>query len=156
MRKTAAIPALVVLIVTGCAAEAGESGASSATGTATGKPSASAETVAQDSDEETCRKLLGTEGNGPLREAASLVKIGGGTSGFEGTVETARALHEEIQGVAQDASPEMEPLLEELSSPMENTIKIAENPGSPWTFNADTWRTTVAELETSCAPYRVS
>ncbi len=82
------------------------------------------------------------------------MKIGGGTSRFEGSVETARALHQEIQGLAKDAPEQMLPQLKELSSPVENTLVIADSPGSAWTFNPGTWTRAAAELETGCAPYR--
>ncbi|WP_146360487.1 hypothetical protein [Arthrobacter yangruifuii] len=69
-------------------------------------------------------------------------------------METARALHQEIQGLAKDAPEQMLPQLKELSSPVENTLVIADSPGSAWTFNPGTWTRAAAELETGCAPYR--
>ena len=47
----------------------------------------------------------------------------------------------------------MEAALVELASPMESTIQLADHPGSPWDVNIETWKSSVAELLTRCAPY---
>ncbi|MCC9197574.1 hypothetical protein QNO08_07815 [Arthrobacter sp. zg-Y820] len=149
MRKAVTSAAIALLLVTGCSAEAAESGAPAAT--ATSEPSV--EPVALNAEEQTCIKLLGTDGKGPLYDAIYLVKIGDGTSGFLGTAETASLLNEEIAGIARNAPEGMDALLEELSSPMENAALRAEHPDSPWSLNVATWTGAVAQLLTRCASY---
>lgn len=151
MKKAAVIPALALLLVTGCSAEAAGAGAPSASAPANAPVSADA--GPQDSEAQTCLKLLGTNGNGPLYNAIYLVKLGDGTSGFGGTAETAGELHEELGGIARSAPQDIAVSLEELSSPMENTMLLAENSGSPWNLNVQTWKGAVADLLTRCAPH---
>jgi len=150
MRKTAAIPALALLLVTGCSAANAEPEATPSAAPAT--TPAAVETLT-DTEEQTCLKLLGTDGSGPLSEVTHLVRIEDGLSGFDGSAETARLLNGTVGSITRAASEDMEPLLKELSSPLENTILIAENPGRPWMFNPETFTSAVAELETRCEPY---
>ncbi|WP_294566158.1 hypothetical protein [uncultured Arthrobacter sp.] len=82
----------------------------------------------------------------------SVVRIGGGTSSVEISVEDARPLHEEVLAIAKDASADMAPLLRELSSPTGNVMMRAEKPSSAWTFDAETWTTAAKELQTRCEP----
>ncbi|MBP3044903.1 hypothetical protein KKR91_01060 [Arthrobacter jiangjiafuii] len=159
MRKTAAIPAIALMLVTGCSAEAVESGSSSASAPAPAAPSAaapSAETAAQDTEEATCLKLLETDGKGPLYNAIHRVQFGGGTSGFQGTADDARVLQEELDGIAATAPHTLALLLEGLVSPLESVAGQAADPGSAWNFNVDIWKGAVSGLLSRCAPYEAS
>ena len=106
----------------------------------------------KDTEEQTCLKLLGTAGEGPLSQMISIVRIGDGTSGVDASVTDARVLHEEVLAIAKDANADIKPLLKELSSPTENVIMKADKPERPWTFNADTWTGAVTDLQARCAP----
>ncbi|MCC3289924.1 hypothetical protein [Arthrobacter sp. zg-Y1110] len=165
MRKTAAIPVLALLLVTGCSAEASEPEAASAPATAAASAPApaaaaagsTAETVALDSAEETCRKLLGTDGNGPLYRAIYFVKDNGSTFGFEGSDGTgANALNTEVRGIADSAPEGMDALLKELSAPIESAMPVAEDSGSAWHFDIYAWRNAVSEILAQCAPYEAT
>ena len=109
--------------------------------------------MVEDTEEQSCRKLLGTDGQGPLNRMISIVRIGGGTSSVEISPEDARPLHEEVLAIAKDASADMAPLLRKLSLPTENALMKAEEPSRAWTFNPETWTTAVTELQTWCDPY---
>ncbi|MCC3267018.1 hypothetical protein [Arthrobacter gengyunqii] len=151
MRNAVAVPALTLLFLTGCGAAAAEPGALPASGSATAAPSA--ETVSRDSEEQTCAKLLETNGEGPLYQSIYLLQVGDGTSGFGGSVETARTLGQEVHGIAGRAPHDMEAPLEELASPMDATVQRAENPDAVWSVTIETWQSAVAELLTRCAPH---
>ncbi|WP_312179572.1 hypothetical protein [Arthrobacter sp.] len=154
MRKTTAVPvftALALLLVTGCSAANAEAEAKPSPPPASAEPSTAA--AVEDTEEQTCLKLLGTDGQGPLHQVISVVRIGDGTSGVEMSAEDARPLHEEVLAIAKDAPADLGPLLRELSSPTGNVIMQAEKPGRAWTFNAETWTSAATELEERCAPY---
>ncbi|WP_104101173.1 hypothetical protein [Arthrobacter sp. 08Y14] len=154
MRKAVAVPALTLLFLTGCGAAAAEPGALPASGSATAAPSA--EVVSRDSEEQTCAKLLETNGEGPLYQSIYLLKVGDGTSGFGGSVETASTLGQEVHGIAGRAPHDMEAPVEELASPMDATVQRAENPDAAWSVTIETWQSAVAELLTRCAPYETA
>lgn len=156
MRKTAASPVLTVaalLLVTGCSAAnaAAEAQPSPPPSSVSAEPST--EASVEDTEEQTCLKLLGIDGQGPLHQVISVVRIGDGTSGVEMSAEDARPLHEEVLAITKDAPADLDPQLRELSSATGNVIMQAEKPGRAWTFNADTWTAAVTELEERCAPY---
>lgn len=156
MRKTAVIPAIALMLVTGCSAEAVESSSSSASATAPAAPSAAAptaETVAQDTEEAACLKLLETDAKGPLYNAIHRMQFVYGTYSFLGTADDARALQEELQGIADTAPHTMALLLEGLISPMEDFVAKADNPDPGWNFNVDIWKGAVSGLLSLCAPY---
>lgn len=153
MKKTAAIPAIALMLVTGCSAEAAEPAPRSASAPATAKPSA--ETAARGSEEQTCVKLLGTGGKGPLYTAIYSVIIGDGVSGLRGTAESAAALGDTVRGIALDAPQDMVESLEGLASPMESAL-LSENQDSPSSFTLEAWKGHVAALLTRCAPYEGS
>ncbi|MCC9204152.1 hypothetical protein [Arthrobacter sp. zg-Y769] len=165
MRKTAAIPALALLLVTGCSSEATEPVAASAPASAstTANPSApapagsTAETVALDSAEQTCRKLLGTDGNGPLYRAIYFVKDNGSTFGFEGSDGTgASALYTEVHGIADSAPEDVDTMLKELSAPIGSVIPLTEGSGAAPIFDIYAWRNAVSEILAQCAPYEAT
>ncbi|MCC9173702.1 hypothetical protein [Arthrobacter sp. zg-Y179] len=161
MKKPAAIPVLALLLVTGCGAEAtepeGAEPGASAPASASAAAGSTAETVALDSAEETCRKLLGTDGNGPLYRAIYFVKDNGSTFGFEGSDGTgASALNTEVRGIADSAPEGMDALLKELSAPIESVIPAAEGSGSAWHFDIYAWRNAVSEILAQCGPYEVT
>lgn len=158
MRKTAAIPVIALMLVTGCSAEAADPESSSVSAPASAAPSAAptAETAAQDTEEAACLKLLETDGAGPLYSAIHRVQFGGGTSGFQGTADDARVLQEELRGIADHAPHTMTLLLEGLISPLESVAGQAANPGSAWNFNIDIWKGAVSGLLSRCAPYEAS
>lgn len=157
MSKTAAIPVLTaaaLLLLTGCGAANAEADARpSPPVSASGSAGPTTATAVEDTEEQTCLKLLGTDGQGPLHQVISVVRIGDGTSGVEMSAEDARPLHEEVLAIAKDAPADLGPLLRELSSATGNVILQAEKPGRAWTFNADTWTAAATELEERCAPY---
>ncbi|MBD8045383.1 hypothetical protein H9638_16365 [Arthrobacter sp. Sa2BUA2] len=156
MRKTAAIPVLTVLallLVTGCSAANAEAEAQPSPPPSSVPAEPSTEAAVEDTEEQACLKLLGTDGQGPLHQVMSVLRIGDGTSGVEMSAEDARPLHEEVLAIAKDAPADLGPLLRELSSATGNVIMQAEKPGRAWTFNTDTWTAAVTELEERCAPY---
>ncbi|MCC9144579.1 MULTISPECIES: hypothetical protein [unclassified Arthrobacter] len=155
MRKTAAVPALALLFVTGCSAEAAEPDAS-APAAATAKPSATAETVALDSVEGTCLKLLGTGGNGPLYQAIYFVKDNDTTFSVQGSADSARTVNAEVQDIAASAPEGMGILLKDLSASMDGAIPLAEGPGPFPGFDIFAWRDAVSELLIQCAPYETA
>ena len=151
MRKTAISPVLALLLLTGC---------STATAGAAAKPPVPSETAespeakgVEDTEEQSCLKLLGTDGRGPLAQMISAVKIGDGTTGVHMSADDARPLHDEVLAIAKDASSDIAPLVKELSSPTENVLRKAENPDVSWNLNADTWSAASAELQIRCTPY---
>ena len=158
MRNAVAIPAIALLFLTGCGAAAAEPGAPAASEPATESSAEvpSFEGGSRDSEEQTCAKLLETNGDGPLYQSIYLLRMGDGTSGFGGSDETARTLSQEVHGIAGRAPQGMEASLAELASPMDATVQRAENPNSGWNVNVETWKSAVAELLTRCAPYETS
>ncbi|MCQ1985889.1 hypothetical protein [Arthrobacter sp. zg-Y844] len=157
MRKTAAIPVLALLFVTGCSAEATEPEASSAPAAAAPAAGSTAETVALDSAEETCRKLLGTDGNGSLYRAIYFVKDNGSTFGFEGSDGAgASALNTEVRSIADSAPEGMDALLKELSAPITSAMPVAGDSGSALHFDIYAWRNAVSEILVQCAPYEAA
>ncbi|MCQ1953661.1 hypothetical protein [Arthrobacter sp. zg-Y238] len=154
MRKAAAVPVLALLLVTGCSAANAEVEAKPSSPPASAEPSK--ETVAEDTEEQSCLKLLGADGQGPLNRMISVVRIGGGTSGVEMSAADARPLHEEVLAITENASADMAPLLKELSSATENVIMQAEDPSRAWMFNAAVWTAAATELQTRCEPYKAA
>ncbi|UWX98429.1 hypothetical protein N2K95_07235 [Arthrobacter zhaoxinii] len=154
MRKAAAVPVLALLLVSGCSTATTEAEAKPSSPPASAAPST--EPVVKDTEEQSCLKLLGTDGQGPLNQMISIVRIGGGTSSVEMSAEDARPLHSEVLAIAGDASADMAPLLKELSSPTENVIMQAEKPSRAWMFNAESWTTAATELQTQCEPYEAA
>lgn len=155
MRLSAISPVLALLLLTGCGAATAGAEAKPSLPSAPAEPSV--ETVAADTEEQSCLKLLGTDGHGPLTRVTSAVKIGDGTTGVEMSAEEARPLHDEVLAIAKDAPVDIAPLVKQLSSPTENVLRKAENPDASWNLNADAWTTAAAELQTRCEPYeRVS
>ncbi|MDN3905805.1 hypothetical protein [Arthrobacter sp. YD2] len=151
MRISAISPVLALLLLTGCGAATVGAEAKPPLPSASAEPSV--ETGAADTEEQSCLKLLGTDGQGPLTRVVSVVKIGDGTTGVEMGAEEARPLHDEVLAIAKEAPVEIAPLVKELSSPTENVLRKAENPDASWNLNADTWTTAVTELQTRCEPY---
>ncbi len=155
MRKTAAVPVLTVLallLVTGCSAANAEAEAQPSPPPSSVSAEPSTEAPVEDTEEQSCLRLLGSDGQGPLHQVISVVRIGDGTSGVEMSAEDARPLHEEVLAIAKDAPADLAPLVKELSSATGNVILQAEKPGRAWTFNADTWTAAAAELEERCQP----
>ena len=161
MRKTAAIMALALLLLTGCTAEAEEAEPAAAPSSASATRSASATpsaTPAQDSVEQNCGKLLGPGGNGPLSQASYFVRPGGtcgydGTYGFEGPIESVLALDEQLKSIARTAPAETETQMDELVSSMGKAIRLIDSSGAGADFRVDVWQSTIADLEATCAPY---
>lgn len=158
MRKTAAIAALALMLVTGCSAAAEEAKptAAAAAASATAKPSATPAPSAQDSIEESCGKLLGTDGKGALSQAGYVVRISGGTYSFQGPAESARALNEQLRFIARTTPEEMDAQLNVLLSSMGKAIQMIENPGPGSAFDMFAWQDAIADLQGTCAPYAAS
>lgn len=168
MRKAVAVPAIALLLITGCSAATADPGAPHNSDPATSAsdnsapyssaPAAAAppsiQAAVQDSEEQTCSKLLKTNGEGPLYQATYIYRIDDfGTSTFLGSAESARTLNEALDGIARDAPQDMGAALAALASPMANAMQTAGDPGSPWVADFVTWQGAVAELLTRCAPY---
>lgn len=149
MRKTAVIGALALLLITGCGADATGSGTSVPAEPAAG-------TTPADTEQGTCRRLLGSDGNGPLYRAIYSVNDHGDTFGVEGPAESVNSLGGEIRGIA-DAAPEgMDSSMQELSASLEAAGQLAGNSASATNFDIFAWRGAVAELLTTCAPYEAA
>ena len=153
MRKAVAVPAIALLFITGCSAATADPGAQHPSDPAAAAPP-SIQAAVQDSEEQTCSRLLKTNGAGPLYQAMYIYRVDDfGTSTFLGSAESARTLNDALDGIAQDAPQDMGAALAALASPMEGAMQTAENPGSPWVADFETWQDAVAELLTRCAPY---
>ncbi|WP_152969952.1 MULTISPECIES: hypothetical protein [Arthrobacter] len=154
MRISAISPVLALLLLTGC---------STATTGAEAKPPTASETAAPtvapevgDTEEQSCLKLLGADGQGPLTQMISVVKIGGGTSGVNMSPEDARPLHDEVLAIANDAPADIAPLVKQFSSPTENVLRKADNPDASWNLDADAWTAAATELQARCEAYEAS
>lgn len=170
MRNSAAIPALALLLLTGAtgctaAAEENEPAAAPSPGSASPSPTRSASPAAapaasaKDSLEESCGKLHGTDGIGPLSQASYFVRVGGtygydGTYGFEGPIESVMALDGQLKYIARTAPAETKAQMDELVSSMGKAIRLIDNSGAGADFRVDTWQSTIADLEATCAPYQ--
>ena len=155
MRKAAIIPAIALMLVTGCSAADAEAEASAVSASpAVVLPSAAA--TVKDSEEGTCLKLLRTNGKGPLYSAIYIYKIRGGTTTFTSTPEGARKLADELQGITRNAPQDMVAALEILTSPAEGALQRAENSDAAFIAPTEAWQSAVGELLTRCAPYETS
>lgn len=156
MRKTAVIPALALLLLTGCGSDATGSGPAEPAGTSEAAAEAAepaAGTTTADSEEAACLKLLGSDGNGPLYRAIYSVNDDGATFGFEGPAESVSSLGGELRGIADGAPKGMDTPLEELTVSLEGAAQLIGNPASAADFDIYAWRGAVTELLTRCAPY---
>ncbi len=158
MRKIAAIPALALLLLTGCSAatEETEPAAAPATASATPMPSATPTASAQDSLEQSCRKLLGPEGKGVLSQASYFVRINDGTYGFNGPAESARTVEKQIRSIALTAPEGLDVQLDELISSLGTAIVAAESQTAGSGFDMFAWQSTIADLQATCAPYEAA
>ncbi|MHA7239565.1 hypothetical protein [Arthrobacter sp. TMS1-12-1] len=160
LKKYVAIPALVLILVTGCGApqaapESSESPSSSAL-PQTPKSSATTEPAKaafQVSEETTCTQLLGTDSDGPLFGAISLVTELSEESDGAAVLDSARLLKEEVSGIAEHASGEMVPLLSELLAPMDDIIGLADGTQASSDMDMTAWKAAATELLTVCGPY---
>ena len=159
MRKTAAVPVLALLLLTGC------TNAGSAASPQTASPSASSsagqseeadEAAAEATEEQTCSELLGTDGKGPLYQAISLMRIEDGTFGFAGSPEAAGSVDETLRGLAADAPAVLEPQLAGLIQAMGGVLALAEpSTGAAVTFDPFAWTDTIGDILAVCARYEV-
>ena len=155
MRRIAAIPALALLLLTGCTAAAEETEPAtpaSAAPTTSASPAASA----KDSLEQSCRKLVGTDGKGALSQAAYFVRINDGTYGFNGPAESARIVEKQIRGIALTAPEGLDGQLDELVSSLGKAISAAEGEAAGLRFDMFAWQGTIADLQATCAPYEAA
>ncbi|WP_217432829.1 hypothetical protein, partial [Pseudarthrobacter oxydans] len=160
LRRYAAIPALVVILVSGCGApqpapEASESPSSSGSSQ---KPEPSAVTqtskaVFQVSEKTACTQLLGTDSDGPLFGVVSLVTELDSESDGAAVVEKARLLDEEVSGIGEHAPDNLVPLLAALSGPMDDIIGLADGTQTSSDLNLPAWKAAATELLTLCGPY---
>lgn len=153
MRRLAAIPALALLLLTGCTAAAEETEPAAAPVSAT--PMTSATPSAKDSLERSCRKLLGPEGKGALSQASYFVRINEGTYGFNGPAESAHTVEKQIRSIALTAPEGLDVQLDELVSSLGKAISAAESQAAGSSFDMFAWQSTIADLQATCAPYAV-
>lgn len=156
MKKAVTLSALALVLLSGCAvaeADAGTAPEAAPAASASAGSAAPAPVQAQDSEEGTCLKLLGSNGDGPLSKATNRVTIYDGTSGYQGTPETGRVLLAELDAITASAPQDMEASLLELSSPVRNSIELAEGTTTFWGLDVETWQGAVEDLRTRCAPY---
>lgn len=155
MKKAAALPAIALLLLTGCStADAAAEAPAVSPSPAAAQTSAAA--AVQDSEEGTCLKLLKANGKGPLYSIIHVFKIGGGTTTFTSTPEGTRLLADEFQGIIRNAPEDMVAALEILASPAEGTLQRAENSDAAFIASTGAWQSAVGELLTRCAPYETS
>ena len=156
MRKTVAITALALLLLTGCTAETEQAGPTAApTASAVDTPSVAPAASAKDSEEESCRKLIGTDGKGVLSQASYFVRINEGTYGFNGPAESARTVEKQIRNIALTAPEGLDVQLDELVSSLGKAIIAAESQAAGSSFDMFAWQSTIADLQATCAPYEV-
>ena len=158
MKKAVTLSALALVLLSGCAVAEADAGtapeaAPASSASAGSAAPAAAPAPAQDSEEGTCLKLLGSNGDGPLSEATNRVTIYDGTSGYQGTPETGRVLLAELDAITESAPQDMEASLLELSSPVQNSIELAEGTTTFWGLDVETWQGAVEDLRARCAPY---
>ena len=158
MRKTVAIPVIALLLVTGCSAADAKPSSLPSSSPATSQATAAAateaaETVVEDPEQEACLALLGIDGEGPLYEAISLVRIGDGTFSVGGSPEPSRLLNNEVEAIATKAPQDMVPLLDELSAAMKSVMPRTGKLDPAVTFDPYAWSSAVAELLARCASY---
>lgn len=155
MKKAAALPAIALLLLTGCStADAAAEAPAVSSSPAAAQSSAAA--AGQDSEEGTCLKLLKTNGKGPLYSIIHLYKIGGGTTTFTSTPEGTRLLADEFRGITRNAPEDMVAALEILASPAEGTLQRAENSDASFIAPTEAWQSAVGELLTWCAPHETN
>ena len=156
MRRIAAIPALALLLLTGCTAAAEETEPAAAPASATPTTSPTPTASAKDSLEQSCRKLLGPEGKGALSQASYFVRINEGTYGFNGPAESARIVEKQIRGIALTAPEGLDGQLDELVSSLGKAISAAEGEAAGLRFDMFAWQGTIADLQATCAPYEAA
>ncbi|MBD8045390.1 hypothetical protein H9638_16400 [Arthrobacter sp. Sa2BUA2] len=149
MKKTAVIPVIALLLVTGCSTAEAKSDSGPSTAPETTKPAspAAAETVVEDPEQKACLELLGTGGKGPLYQAISVVRFSDGTYSLGGSSETSR-LNTDVQAIAKNAPQDMVPALSELSTALDGT-----GPAAARSFDPFAWSGAVTELLARCAPF---
>lgn len=153
MKKAISIPALSLLLLTGCAAADAEPEAVAPPPSAT--PSAPVSPAAQDTEEQACTKLMGTDGSGPLYESIRLVRISDGTFGFQpSTPEKTERLHQTVLAAADAAPEDLGALLTDLSSGTAGALQVAES-SEGWSvyFSPEGWSAAAGQLLSRCAPY---
>ena len=155
MKKAAALSAIALLLLTGCSTADAAAEASDVYASPTAAQPSTAATV-QNSEEETCLKLLKTNGKGPLYSIIHVFKIGGGTTTFTATPEGTRLLADEFQGITRNAPEDMVAALEVLASPALGALRWAENSDAAFIADTEAWQSGVGELLTRCAPYETS
>lgn len=160
MRKTAAVPVLALLLLTGCtnagSAASPQTASPSAPSVPSAGQSAEADEAAEATEEQTCSELLGTGGRGPLYQAISLVRIEDGTFGFAGSPDAAGSVDETLRGLAADAPPVLDPQLAELAQAMGGVLALAEpSTGAAVTFDPFAWTDTIGDILSVCARYEV-
>lgn len=153
MKKAISIPVLSLLLLTGCAAADAEPEAVAPPPSAT--PSAPVSPAAQDTEEQACTKLMGTDGSGPLYESIRLVRISDGTFGFQpSTPEKTERLHQTVLAAADAAPEDLGALLTDLSSGTAGALQVAES-SEGWSvyFSPEGWSAAAGQLLSRCAPY---
>ena len=162
MKKAVSVSALALLLLTGCtAAEAQPEGSvppSPAGPAAASATSAAAQPPAQQTEEQSCAKLTGSGGSGPLYKSIQLVRISDGTFSFQpSTPENTEQLHTTVLAVADTATEDIGVLLTELSAGTENALQVAGGKGSQSVnFDPFAWSDAAGQLLTRCAPYEAA
>ena len=161
MRKTAVVPVLALLLLTGCTNAESEAApspvspsASLSASSSAGQSAEAGAAAAEATEEQTCSELLGTDGRGPLYQAISLVRIEDGTFGFAGSPDAAGSVDETLRGIAADAPSAMTPQLTELTQAMGSVVALAEK-SSGAGFDPFAWTDTMGEILSVCARYEV-
>lgn len=158
MKRTAAIPALALLLVTGCGAshaapdlKAAESASPSSS------PSPSAETIALLSEEQACVKLFGQKQDGPLFETVTFLQA------FYDDPETATAdpafsinvhrLNAELQNIVEVAPPQLQPHLDDFVLPMSEISDMLNGIDGTTLSELDDYKVAGKDLILQCGPF---
>lgn len=163
MKKAVSVSALALLLLTGCtaAAEAKPEGSvppSPAGPAAAPATSAARPSPAQETEEQSCAKLMGDGGSGPLYKSIQLVRISDGTFSFQpSSPENTEKLHKTVLAAADTAPEDIGVLLTALSAGTENALQVAGGKGSqPVNFDPFGWSDAASQLLTRCAPYEAA
>lgn len=122
------------------------------TATSSGSESTSPSAL-QVSEETTCIQLSGSDHDGPFFKAVTFVTELDGTSDMTTAVDRARALNEELRGIARFAQNDMALLLDEFLVPLNDIIGLADGTQSDSDFDKNAWKAATTELVTICKPY---
>ncbi|MCC3299348.1 hypothetical protein [Arthrobacter caoxuetaonis] len=155
MRKFAAVPALALLLVTGCSAFEQAPPPAEAE-PATASPTAAAVTML--TKKEACVELFGLAQDGPLFETIELLSssaqaAGAGEPADPNFPDDAVRLHDELAEIQRQAPDDIVPLLEDFRGPLDEITSLLDGTHTGESADIDAFKVAGAELLNTCAVY---